>query len=58
MKKEYWFFTNSEDFLIYTYGSGDTPTRTMKYKNKTSFKKAVDALIKEGYKFIKDQALK
>lgn len=56
MKKELWFFTNSDDLLIYTYGSGDTPTHTHKYKDKKSFRKAIDALKKDGYKFIKDQA--
>jgi hypothetical protein len=58
MKKELWFFTNSDDLLIYTYGSGDTPTHTHKHKDKKSFQKAINALKKDGYKFIKDQAKK
>lgn len=56
MEKKFWFFTNSADLLIYTYGSGDTPTRTIKHKDKKSFQKQINRLKKDGYEFIKDQA--
>jgi hypothetical protein len=56
MNKELWFFTNSQFLCIFTYGSGDRPTRTYRYQSKQDFKKAVDGFKKDGYKFIKDQA--
>ncbi len=58
MKQELWFFTNSETLHIFTYGSGERPARTYHYEEKQDFENAIDRFKKDGYQFIKDQALK
>jgi hypothetical protein len=53
-----WFYTNSNDLTIHTYGVGDHPTKTYKFEDEDDLKMAVRGFIRDGYKFIKDQAIK
>lgn len=57
MKKHtHWFFTNSEDLMVFTYGLGDHPSNTHRFQNKEDFQNKIKLLTNDGYEFIKDQA--
>jgi hypothetical protein len=54
----HWFYINSEVLTIYTYGSGDHPTKTYVFKDVKKFKNMIKRLKNDNYQFIKDQANK
>ena len=56
--KTRWFFINSKLLTIYTYGSGDHPTKTYLFEDKEEFNNKINQLKNDGYRFIKDQAHK
>ena len=53
-----WFFINSRLLTIYTYGSGNHPTKTYLFEDKEEFNNKINQLKNDGYRFIKDQAHK
>jgi hypothetical protein len=53
--KPHWFFTNSVDLIIWTYGLGNHPSATYKFDNRKDFDKKVKQLKSDNYEFIKDQ---
>ncbi len=54
----HWFYIHSRLLTIYTYGSGDHPTKTYLFEDVEEFNNKIEALKKDGYRFIKDQAHK
>lgn len=56
--KTHWFFINSRLLTIYTYGSGNHPTKTYLFEDKEEFNNKINQLKNDGYRFIKDQAHK
>ena len=54
----HWFFINSKLFTIYTYGSGNHPTKTYSFEDVEEFNNKIETFKKDGYQFIKDQAHK
>ena len=54
----HWFYINSEVLTIYTYGSGDHPTKTYLFEDVEEFNNKINQLKNDGYRFIKDQAHK
>lgn len=53
-----WFYIHSKLLTIYTYGSGDHPTKTYLFEDVEEFNNKINQLKNDGYKFIKDQAHK
>ena len=56
--KTHWFFINSKLLTIYTYGSGNHPTKTYLFEDIEEFNNKINQLKNDGYRFIKDQAHK
>ena len=56
--KTHWFFINSKLLTIYTYGSGDHPTKTYLFEDVEEFNNKINQLKNDGYQLIKDQAHK
>ena len=56
--KTHWFFINSRLLTIYTYGSGNHPTKTYLFEDVEEFNNKINQLKNDGYRFIKDQAHK
>ena len=54
----HWFFINSRLLTIYTYGSGNHPTKTYLFEDIEEFNNKINQLKNDGYRFIKDQAHK
>ena len=54
----HWFFINSRLLTIYTYGSGNHPTKTYLFEDVEEFNNKINQLKNDGYRFIKDQAHK
>ena len=54
----HWFYIHSRLLTIYTYGSGDHPPKTYLFEDVEEFNNKIEALKKDGYRFIKDQAHK
>lgn len=50
-----WFFINSTDRIIYTYGSGDRPSATYRFDCEKAFRAKIRQLKADGYDLIKDQ---
>lgn len=56
--KTHWFFINSKLLTIYTYGSGNHPTKTYLFEDVEEFNNKINQLKNDDYRFIKDQAHK
>ncbi len=56
--KTHWFYIHSKLLTIYTYGSGNHPTKTYLFEDKEEFNNKINQLKNDGYRFIKDQAHK
>ena len=56
--KTHWFYIHSKLLTIYTYGSGDHPTKTYLFEDVEEFNNKINQLKNDGYRFIKDQAHK
>ncbi len=54
----HWFYIHSRLLTIYTYGSGDHPTKTYLFEDVEEFNNKINQLKNDGYRFIKDQAHK
>lgn len=54
----HWFYIHSKLLTIYTYGSGDHPTKTYLFEDVEEFNNKINQLKNDGYRFIKDQAHK
>ena len=54
----HWFYIHSRLLTIYTYGSGDHPTKTYLFDDVEEFNNKINQLKNDGYRFIKDQAHK
>ena len=54
----HWFYIHSRLLTIYTYGSGDHPTKTYSFEDVEEFNNKIETFKKDGYQFIKDQAHK
>ena len=54
----HWFYIHSRLLTIYTYGSGDHPTKTYLFEDVEEFNNKISQLKNDGYRFIKDQAHK
>ena len=53
-----WFYIHSKLLTIYTYGSGNHPTKTYLFEDVEEFNNKINQLKNDGYRFIKDQAHK
>jgi len=56
MKSSYWFFTNSNTFLIWTYALGEHHSNSYQFEDEEDFDLKVRHLIEDGYEFIRDQS--
>lgn len=54
----HWFYIHSRLLTIYTYGSGNHPTKTYLFEDVEEFNNKINQLKNDGYRFIKDQAHK
>ena len=54
----HWFYIHSRLLTIYTYGSGNHPTKTYLFEDVEEFNNKIKQLKNDGYRFIKDQAHK
>ena len=54
----HWFYIHSKLLTIYTYGSGNHPTKTYLFEDIEEFNNKINQLKNDGYRFIKDQAHK